>query len=101
MKIICGDLDEQHSDKTGSKYSSLLFLGLEISKIYFFGFAKRKIFTFLGAEFLLGLSPPVLVNKKSPPGQLGNWVNVASGEFRGSSYDASFYEIKNLGYIKT
>ena len=47
MKIICGDLDEQHSGKTGSKYSSLhfwvwkfqefTFLGLQEKDFYFFG----------------------------------------------------------------
>ena len=45
MKIICRNLDEQHS---GIEIQQLTFLGLEISRIYFFGFAKRKIVTFLG-----------------------------------------------------
>ena len=31
--------------------------------------------------------------------QFGIWVNVASGELRGSSYDTNFYIIKNFGYI--
>ena len=39
MKIICGDLDEQHSGKPGSKYSSLLFW-----------FQKFQEFTFLGVQ---------------------------------------------------
>ena len=47
MKIICGDLDEQHSGKTGIEIQQLTFLGLEISRIYFFEFAKKD-FTFLG-----------------------------------------------------
>ena len=60
MKIICGDLDEQHSGKTGSKYSSLLFWVWKFQEFTFLGFQEKDFFG--GAEFLLGLSPPVLAN---------------------------------------
>ena len=62
MKIICRDLDEQHSGETGSKYSSLLFWVWRFQEFTFLGLQKERFLLFLGAEFLPGLSQPVLVN---------------------------------------
>ena len=47
IKIICGDLYEQPSGKTRSKYNNLLFWVWKFQEFYFWGFAK-KTFTFLG-----------------------------------------------------
>ena len=62
MKIICGDLDEQHSGKTGSKYSSLLFWVWKFQEFTVLGLQEKRFLLFWGTEFLLGLSPPVLAN---------------------------------------
>ena len=62
MKIICGDLDEQHSGKTGSKYSSLLFWVWKFQEFTFLGLQEKRFLLFEGTEFLLGQSPPVLAN---------------------------------------
>ena len=62
MKIICGDLDEQDSGKTGSKYSSLLFGIGNFKKFNFLGLQEKRFLLFWGTEFLLGLSPPVFGN---------------------------------------
>ena len=67
MKIICGDLDGQHSGETGSKYSSLLFWVWKFEEFTFLGFQEKRFLLFWSAEFLLGLSPPVLANYESPP----------------------------------
>ena len=56
MKIIFRDLDEQHSGKTGSKYSSLLFWVWKFQEFTFLGLQKERFLLFWGAEFLLGLS---------------------------------------------
>ena len=66
MKIICGDLDEQHSGKTGSKYSSLLFGVLKIQEFTFLGLQKQRFLLFWGTEFWLGLSPLFLPIKRAP-----------------------------------
>ena len=62
MKIICGDLDEQHSGKTGLKYSSLHFWVWKFHNFTFLGLQEKDFYFFWGTEFLLGLSPPVLAN---------------------------------------
>ena len=46
MKIICGDLDEQHSGKTGSKYSSLLFWVWKFQEITFLGLQEKDFYFF-------------------------------------------------------
>ena len=60
MKIISGDLDEQHSGKAGSKYSSLLSWVWKFQEFTFLGLQEKRFLFFEGTEFLLGLSPPVL-----------------------------------------
>ena len=62
MKIICGDLDEQHSGKTRSKYSSLRFWGWKFQEFTFLGLQEKRFLLFWDTEFLLRLSPPVLAN---------------------------------------
>ena len=68
MKIIFRDLDQQHSGKTGLKYSSLLFWVWKFREFTFSGLQKERFLLFLGAEFLLGLSPLSLLIKRAPPG---------------------------------
>ena len=68
MKIICRDLDEQHSGKTGSKYSSLRFWVWKFHEFTLLGLQKEKFLLFWGAEFLLGLTPLSLLIKRAPPG---------------------------------
>ena len=58
MKLICRDLEEQHSGKTGSKCSSLLFWVWKFQEFTFLGLQKERFLLFWGAEVLLGLSPP-------------------------------------------
>ena len=49
MKIICRDLDEQHSGKTGSKYSNLHFWVWKFQEFTFVGLQKlKKDFYFFG-----------------------------------------------------
>ena len=62
MEIIFRGLDEQHSGKTGSKYSSLLFWVWKFQEFTFLGLQEKRFLLFWGTEFLLGLSPPVLAN---------------------------------------
>ena len=63
MKIICGDLDEQHSGKTCNiEIHQLTFLGWKFRKFTFLGLQEKRFLLFGGTEFLLGLSPPVLAN---------------------------------------
>ena len=68
MKIICGDLDEQDSGKTGSKYSSLLFWVWRFQECTFLGLQEKRFLLFWGTEFLLGLSPLSLLIKRAPLG---------------------------------
>ena len=62
MEIICRGLDEQHSGKTGSKYSSLRFWVWKFQEFTFLGLQEKRFLLFWGTEFLLGLSPPALAN---------------------------------------
>ena len=60
-KLFVGSLRNNTHVKQ-DRNTAAYFLGLEISRIYFFGFVKKRFLLFWGTEFLLGLSPlPLLI----------------------------------------
>ena len=59
MKIICRDLDEQHSGKR-FEIQQLTFWVWKFQEFTICGLQKERFLLFGGAEFLLGLSPPLL-----------------------------------------
>ena len=62
MKIICRYLDEQHSGKKKKIQQLTFFRFGNFKNLLFLGLQKERFLLFWSAEFLLGLSLPVLVS---------------------------------------